>query len=138
VSSVTRKKLSAKLKGRKVHHRKMSQVARKKLSDRLKGKHHPHKGVRGPHRRRSGHPHRAIKHLNHRRRRRHVSPHRIPGQNNARVLGKLAHRRIRPMRNKVSNDTNLQRRLHRRLLPPHHGQTNRRIIRNAKRKRRRP
>jgi hypothetical protein len=154
-SAAARKKISAKLKGR--HHKghKTSAATRAKLSKALKGKKHPHKGA---------HVHHKVTHRRHSSSRvsRHVTKrtgtyrrfvrighrHRmfqkfgrghVHGRTNLQVVSKASGHRIVPQRMRISNQTLLQNKLGRRLLPAIHGRTNRRLILGAlHRRRRRP
>jgi hypothetical protein len=152
MSSVTRKKISARLKGR--HHKghKPSAATRAKLSKALKGKKHPHKGSHVKHK----FHHRKVTHRT--KRRNNVRPamykrlvrigrrhHRfqkfgrghVHGRSNLQIVQKAAGHRIVPKKMKISNQTVLQNKLGRKIMPALHGRTNRRLVLGSLNKRRR-
>lgn len=160
ISPATRKKIAARLKGR--HHKghRMSAEQRKKLSLALKGRKHPHKGAHVKHKvthRRATH-YRRVTHRTQRRGnvrpsmykrlvhigRRHRRFDRfgrghVHGRSNLQVVTKAAGHRIVAKKMRMSNQTILQNKLGRRLLPAIHGRTNRRLVLGAlHRRRRRP
>ena len=152
ISAATRKKIAAKLKGR--HHKghKLTAAQRKKLSERMKGKKHPHKGSHVKHK----FHHRKVTHRTKRRAmvrpgtrkrlviigRRHKRFQKfgrghVPGRSNIQIVQKAAGHRIKSTKMRVSNQTVLQNKLGRRLLPAAHGRSNRRLVLGSLRRRRR-
>lgn len=130
MSSATRQKLSAAAKKR-AHARshKLTSTARAKISAMQKGKHHPHKGAHEKH-----------KHYIEKKRRktaRHHKLRRVPGKTNLQVLSRLSKHRIKTTRRRISNQTLLQQKLHRLLMPPVRSRTNRKIIHDLDKRRRR-
>lgn len=128
-TAVTRKKLSLAAKRRTHKHHVVSQSTRHKLSAAQKGHKHPHKGVHE-------------KHKHYIERKRHKNPRhkrlrRVPGATNIQVLSRLSKHRIRTTRRRISNQTLLQQKLHRLLMSPTRSRTNRKIIHDANKRRRR-